>query len=101
MSANCLSSCAYTWWRLSAEIWIAVQSSTARTGAEREQEMESVCPNSSKDGHARRQCLGKIDDETGLTIEQAKAGVDALIGAGLPTAVGQPTHQRLVARAVI
>jgi hypothetical protein len=34
-------------------------------------------------------------------MEQAKAGVDALIGAGLLTAVGQPTHDRLVARAVI
>jgi hypothetical protein len=42
-----------------------------------------------------------IEDETGLTMEQAKAGVDALIGAGLLTAVGQPTHDRLVARAVI
>ena len=42
-----------------------------------------------------------IEDETGLTMEQAKAAVDALIGAGLLTAVGQPTHERLVARAVI
>jgi hypothetical protein len=42
-----------------------------------------------------------IEDETGLTTEQAKSGVDALIGAGLLTAVGQPTHERLVARAVI
>ena len=42
-----------------------------------------------------------IADETGLTMEQAKSGVDALIGAGLLTAVGQPTHERLVARAVI
>ena len=42
-----------------------------------------------------------IEDETGLTLEQAKAAVDTLIGAGLLTAVGQPTHERLVARAVI
>jgi hypothetical protein len=42
-----------------------------------------------------------IEDETGLTMEQGKAGADALIGAGLLTAVGQPTHERLVARAVI
>ena len=42
-----------------------------------------------------------IEDETGLAQEQAKAAVDALIGAGLLTAVGQPTHERLVARAVL
>ena len=42
-----------------------------------------------------------IADETGLTMEQAKSAVDALIGAGLLTAVGQATHERLVARAVI
>ena len=42
-----------------------------------------------------------IEDETGLTMEQAKAAVDALIAAGLLTAVGQPSHERLVARAVI
>lgn len=42
-----------------------------------------------------------IEDETGLMMEQAKAGVDALIGAGLLTAVGQTSHQLLVARAVI
>ena len=42
-----------------------------------------------------------IEDDTGLAMVQAKAAVDALIGAGLLTAVGQPTHERLVARAVI
>ena len=42
-----------------------------------------------------------IEDETGLSVEQAKAAVDALIGAGLLTAVGQPSQERLVARAVI
>ena len=42
-----------------------------------------------------------IEDDTGLAMEQAKAGLDALIGAGLVTAVGQSTHERLVARAVI
>ena len=42
-----------------------------------------------------------IEDATGLAREQAKAGLDALIGAGLVTAVGQSTHERLVARAVI
>jgi hypothetical protein len=42
-----------------------------------------------------------IEDETGLTTEQAQAGVDALIAAGLVTAVGPSTHDRLVARAVI
>ena len=42
-----------------------------------------------------------IEDETGLTMEQAKAAVDALIAAGLLTAVGQPSHERLVARAVV
>ena len=41
-----------------------------------------------------------IEDETGLAMEQAKAGLDTLIGAGLVTA-GQSTHERLVARAVI
>ena len=40
-----------------------------------------------------------IEDETGLAMEEAKAGLDALIGAGLVTAVGQSTHERLVARA--
>ena len=42
-----------------------------------------------------------IEDDTGLTMVQAKAAVDTLIGAGLLTAVGQPTPERLVARAVL
>lgn len=42
-----------------------------------------------------------LADEIGLTPEEAKAAVDALIGEGLVTAVGQETAGRLVARAVV
>jgi hypothetical protein len=42
-----------------------------------------------------------LADEIGLTAEEGKAAVDALIGEGLVTAVGQETPDRLVARAVV
>lgn len=47
------------------------------------------------------QVWASIEEETGLTAEQAQAGVDTLIGAGLLTAVGEESQDRLVARAVI
>jgi hypothetical protein len=42
-----------------------------------------------------------LAEETGLTAEEGKAGLDALIAAGLVTAVGQSTTDRFAARAVI
>ena len=42
-----------------------------------------------------------LSDETGMTAEEGKAALDALIAEGLVTAVGQETQDRLVVRAVI
>jgi len=42
-----------------------------------------------------------LADETGLTLEEGKAAVDALIAEGLVTAVGQQTADLLVVRAVV
>ena len=40
-------------------------------------------------------------DEIGMTPEEGKAAVDALIAEGLVTAVGQETGDLLVVRAVV
>jgi hypothetical protein len=42
-----------------------------------------------------------LADETGVTLEEGKAAVDALIAEGLITAVGQQTSDLLVVRAVV
>ena len=42
-----------------------------------------------------------LADEIGLTAEEGKAAIDALIGEGLVAAVGQETRDLLVVRAVI
>ena len=42
-----------------------------------------------------------LADEIGLSAEEGKAAVDALIAEGLVTAVGQETSDLLVVRAVI
>lgn len=42
-----------------------------------------------------------LSDEIGLTVEEGRAALDALIAEGLVTAVGQETAERLFARAVI
>ncbi len=42
-----------------------------------------------------------LGDEIGLTAEEGRAAIDALIGEGLVAAVGQETRDLLVVRAVI
>lgn len=42
-----------------------------------------------------------LADETGITLVEGKAAVDALIAEGLITAVGQQTSDLLVVRAVV
>jgi hypothetical protein len=42
-----------------------------------------------------------LADEIGLTPEEGKVAVDALIAEGLLAAVGQETHDLLVVRAVL
>jgi hypothetical protein len=42
-----------------------------------------------------------LADEIGLTAEEGKVAIDALIGEGLVAAVGQETRDLLVVRAVI
>ncbi len=42
-----------------------------------------------------------LEEETGLTGEEARQALETLIAHGLITAVGQETPERLVARAVI
>lgn len=42
-----------------------------------------------------------LADEIGLTAEEGKAAIDALIGEGLVAAVGQETSDLLAVRAVI
>lgn len=42
-----------------------------------------------------------LEDEIGLSVEEAKSAVETLIAAGLVAAVGQQTDERLAARAVI
>jgi hypothetical protein len=64
--------------------WIAARSSSDGSGVEFNPEV-----------------WASLADEVGLTAEEGKAAVDALIGEGLVTAVGQATPDRLVARAVV
>ena len=46
-------------------------------------------------------CGPSLADEIGLTAEEGKAAIDALMGEGLVAAVGQETRDLLVVRAVI
>lgn len=42
-----------------------------------------------------------LADEIGLTVDEGRRALDALISHGLVTAVGQETSDRLIARAVV
>jgi hypothetical protein len=42
-----------------------------------------------------------LKDEVGLSAEEGRGALDALIAEGLVTAVGQETAERLIVRAVI
>jgi hypothetical protein len=64
--------------------WIAAHASSAGSGIEFDPETWT-----------------SLADETGLTLEEGKAAVDALIAEGLMTAVGQQTADLLVVRAVV
>ena len=48
-----------------------------------------------------KQHKASLADEIGLTPEEGKAAVDALIAEGLVAAVGQETSDLLVVRAVV
>ena len=66
--------------------------------------MAWIAARASSDGTAiefNPEVWASLADEIGLTAEEGKAAVDALIAEGLVTAVGQETSDLLVVRAVV
>ncbi len=66
--------------------------------------MAWIAAHASSDGSGvefNPQVWASLADEIGLTAEEGKAAIDALISEGLVAAVGQETRDLLVVRAVI